>query len=81
MEASQGYVAVSDSLDSPSRIIATSEAGEWFSVAEWIWGFGDILVLQSHNAGPDGFPAVWTVRIDGSELVKLADGTYLEAAY
>jgi hypothetical protein len=50
--------------------------GEWFSVAEWLWG--DTLALQSHRADPDGGPAVWTVQTDGSGLVKLADGTFLD---
>jgi uncharacterized protein YraI len=73
----QGYIAVSDGLSGGSDIIATSEPGEWFSVAEWLWG--DTLVLQSHNAGPYGWPAVWTVKADGNDLIKVADGTYLAA--
>jgi hypothetical protein len=75
IEETQGYVAVSDSLSGGSHVIATSERGEWFSVADWLGG--DRLVLQSYYAGPDGWPAVWTVEADGSGLAKLADGTFL----
>jgi uncharacterized protein YraI/WD40 repeat protein len=76
IEETQGYIVVSDNLSGDSHIIATSEPGEWFSVAEWLWS--DTLVLQSHYAGPDGWPAVWTVQADGNGLVKLVDGTYLD---
>jgi hypothetical protein len=78
-EETRGYVAVSDSLNlsGVSRLIVSSEPGQWFSVAAW--PSPDRLVLQSHHAGPDGLPAVWTVRADGSGLVKLAEGTFLAA--
>jgi hypothetical protein len=76
MEETHGYIVVSGNLSGDSHIIATSEPGEWFSVAEWLWS--DTLVLQSHRAGPDGRPAVWTVQADGDGLVKLIDGTYLD---
>jgi len=77
IEETWGYVAVSDNLGlrSRSHVIATSEPGEWFSVVDWLPD--DRLVLQSHNAGPDGWPAVWIARVDGSGLVKLAEGTFL----
>ncbi len=77
VEETQGYIAVSDGLSGRSHIIATSEPGEWFSVAEWLWG--DTLVLQSYNAGPYGWPAVWMVKADGNDLIKMTDGTYLAA--
>jgi hypothetical protein len=79
IEETQGHVAISDnlSLSRSSHVIVTSEPGEWFSVAGWL--SDDRLVLQSHSADPSGrhWPAVWTVRADGSGLVKLADGTFL----
>ena len=75
LEETRGYVVVSDEPGGGSRIVAASEPGEWFSVAAWLRD--DTLVLQSHHAGPDGWPAVWTVRTDGSGLVKLADGVFL----
>lgn len=79
IEETRGYVVLSDnlSLSGSSHVIVTSEPGEWFSVAGWL--SDDRLVLQSHSADPSGrrWPAVWTVRADGSGLVKLADGTFL----
>ena len=75
IEKTRGYVAVSDGLSGGSCVIATSEPGEWFSVAAWLPG--DRLVLQSHHASPDSWPAVWLIGADGSELVKLADGIFL----
>jgi hypothetical protein len=78
-EETRGYIAVSDSLSlsGVSRLIVTSEPRQWFSIAAWL--SADRLVLQSRQAGPDGLPAVWTVRTDGSGLVKLAEGTFLAA--
>jgi uncharacterized protein YraI len=76
VKETQGQLLVSDHLSGDSHIVATSQPGEWFSVAEWLWG--DTLVLQSHYAGPEGWPAVWTVQADGAGLAKLADGTYLD---
>jgi hypothetical protein len=75
VEETRGYAAISDGPSGGSRIIATSQAGEWFSIVAWLPG--DTLVLQSHSAGPSGWPAVWAARTDGSELVKLTDGTFL----
>jgi uncharacterized protein YraI len=75
MDETQGYIMVSDNLGGDSHVIATSEPGEWFSVAEWLWS--DTLVLQSHYAGPDSRPAVWVVQADGSGLFRLTDGTFL----
>jgi hypothetical protein len=77
IEETRGYVVVSDnlSLSRSSHVIVTSEQGAWFSVVGWL--SDNRLVLQSHAAGPDGWPAVWTVRADGSGLIKLADGTLL----
>jgi hypothetical protein len=75
IEETQGYVAVSDHLGGGSHVIAASEPGEWFSVAAWLPG--DELILQSHHASPDGWPAVWLVGVDGSDLFKLANGIFL----
>lgn len=79
IEETRGYVAISDnlSLSRSSQVIVTSEPGEWFTVVGWL--SDDRLVLQSYSADPTGrhWPAVWTVRADGSGLVKLADGTFL----
>ena len=75
LEETQGLVVVSDGPGGSSRVVATSDPGEWFSVAAWL--YPDTLILQSYHAGPDGWPAVWAVGADGSGLTRLADGTLL----
>lgn len=67
----QGWVAVSDGLDGGSRLVATSPAADFFQVKQWL--DGQTLLLQSAGA----VPGVWTVRADGSDLRRLADGTVL----
>jgi hypothetical protein len=70
-ENEQGWVAVSDGLEGGSRLVATSPAGDYFQVKQWL--DGETLLLQSWGAAP----GVWTVRADGSELRRLADGAVL----
>jgi len=67
----QGWVAVSDSLEGGSRLVATAPERDYFQVKQWL--DGETLLLQSGGA----VPGVWTVRADGSELRRLADGTVL----
>jgi len=74
-EETRGYVAVSDGLSGGSHIVTTSEPGEYFKVVTWL--ADDRLLLQSFSAGPDGRPAVWTVRTDGLGLIKLTNGVLL----
>jgi hypothetical protein len=66
----QGWVAVSDSLSGSSRLIATSQAGDYFQVIGWL--NADTLVLQSWGVTP----GVWLVKTDGNNLRRLADGVY-----
>jgi hypothetical protein len=70
-ENEQGWVAVSDGLEGGSRLVAASEAGDYFQVKQWL--DGETLLLQSWGAAP----GVWTVRADGSDLRRLADGTVI----
>jgi hypothetical protein len=70
-ENEQGWVAVSDGLEGGSRLVATSDARDYFQVKQWL--DGETLLLQSSGS----VPGVWTVRADGSELRRLADGTVL----
>lgn len=72
------YLSWSRHLTRPcNRRIPSDNRKRWFLVAGWL--SDDRLVLQSHSADPSGrrWPAVWTVRADGSGLIKLADGTFL----
>ena len=75
--AEQGWVAVSDSLSGPSKLIATSEPDRYFTVASWL--NADTLLLQSNSltCTPTCTNSLWTVKIDGSGLTHIADGTFL----
>jgi hypothetical protein len=76
-DAEQGWVAVSDGLSGASKLIATSQPGEYFTVVGWV--NPDTLLLQSNavQCNPTCTNAVWTVKIDGSGLTKITDGTFL----
>jgi hypothetical protein len=67
----QGWVAVSQGMSGPARLIATSPADDFFSV--WGWLDDQTLILQSRG----GSWGVWLVGADGSNLRRLADGTML----
>jgi len=67
----QGWVAVSDNITGTSHLVATSPAGDYFSVKGWL--NNTTLVLQSWGAKP----GVWVVQADGSDLRRLADGIFL----
>lgn len=76
-EGEQGWVAVSDSLSGASHLVATSQAGQYFTVAAWL--NNSTLLLQSNtlNCNPVCASALWTVGVDGSNLTKVADGTFV----
>jgi hypothetical protein len=67
----QGWVAVSQGMSGPAKLVATSPAKDYFSV--WGWLDDQTLILQSRNATP----GVWLVGADGSDLRRVADGTLL----
>ena len=67
----QGWVAVSDGTGGTSKLIATSPANDYFWVAAW--QDSDTIILQS-GMPPQG---VWSVRADGTQLKRLADGIFL----
>ena len=76
-DAEQGWVAVSDGLSGPSKLVATSQPGEYFTVAGWL--NADTLLLQSNQVlcNPACTNSLWSVKIDGSGLTHIADGTFL----
>jgi hypothetical protein len=73
----QGWVAVSDSLSGGSKLIVTGQPGEYFTVAGWL--NADTLLLQANQlmCNTTCTNSLWTVKIDGSELTHVADGTFL----
>jgi hypothetical protein len=73
--AEQGWVAVSDGLSGGSRLVATSQPGEYFTVIGWLGA--DALLLQSSGVAPDNVPSVWEVSTSTGSLARLAEGTFL----
>ena len=75
--AEQGWVAVSDSLSGPSKLIATDKPGRYFTVAGWL--NADTLLLQSNSltCNPTCTNSLWVVKVDGSGLTHITDGTFL----
>jgi hypothetical protein len=67
----QGWVGVSDALSGKSKLVATSPAKDYFSVAAWL--DSDTLVLQSNGQTP----GIWLARADGSSSKRLADGIFV----
>ena len=76
-DAEQGWVAVSDSLSGPSKLIVTGKPGEYYTVAGWL--NADTLLLQSNQlmCNTTCMNSLWTVKTDGSGLTHIADGTFL----
>jgi hypothetical protein len=75
--AEQGWVAVSDSLSGPSKLIATDKPGRYFTVAGWL--NADTLLLQSNSltCNLTCTNSLWVVKVDGSGLTHITDGTFL----
>jgi len=76
-DAEQGWVAVSDSLSGGSKLIVTGKLSEHFTVAGWL--NADTLLLQSNSltCNPPCTNSLWVVKVDGSGLTHIADGTFL----
>lgn len=78
--AEQGWVAVSDSLSGGSRMILTAQAGSYYTVAGWL---DDQTILVQTTKPLDCSPfckrQLWTVKSDGSQAQKVADGSFLAA--
>ncbi|HEX9091320.1 MAG TPA: NBR1-Ig-like domain-containing protein, partial [Anaerolineales bacterium] len=73
----QGWVAIT-SLNGGSKVILTSQSGSYFTVAGWL--DDQTLLVQATNlldCSPFCKSELWTVKIDGSEAQKVADGSFL----
>ena len=64
-------MAIADVAGGPSRLIATSPANDYFSVAGFL--DADTLILQSGGQ----MAGVWTVGTDGQNLKRVSDGVFL----
>jgi tricorn protease-like protein len=75
-ENEQGWVAVSEGLSGGSKLIVTSQPGEYFTIAGWL--NTDTLLLQSNQVTcTTCATSLWTVGSDGAGLSKVTDGTFL----
>jgi hypothetical protein len=73
----QGWVAVSDGRQGNSTWILAADAGVYYTVAGWL--DDQTLLLQSNPIGCTGAceNRLWTVNIDGNNLVEVAPGSLL----
>jgi hypothetical protein len=74
-ESEQGWVAVTDDLIGPSRLVAASAEGGYFQVVAWL--DDHTLVLQSWGDIAFGGPGVWLAPVDGGEPQRVADGDFI----
>ncbi len=79
-DAEQGWVVVSDTAFDNSKVILTSPAGSYFTIAGWL--DDQTLLVQSTNpldCSPFCKSELWTVLADGTQPQKVADGSFLAA--
>ncbi len=79
-DAEQGWVVVSDTAFDNSKVILTSQAGSYYTIAGWL--DDQTLLVQSTNpldCSPFCKSELWTVKSDGTEAQKVADGSFLVA--
>ena len=76
----QGWVVVTATAIDNSKVILTSQTGSYFTIAGWL--DDQTLLVQSTNpldCSPFCKSELWTVKTDGSEAQKVADGTFIAA--
>jgi hypothetical protein len=76
-EGEQGWVAVSDGLGGGSRLIATSEPGQYFTVAGWLNSNTLLIQLNSLQCTPLCQSSLWSIGVDGSGMTRLGEGVFL----
>lgn len=79
-DAEQGWVVVSDTGFDNSKVILTSQVGGYYTIAGWL--DDQTLLVQSTNpldCSPFCKSELWTVKADGTEAKKVADGSFLAA--
>ena len=70
-DAEEGRVVVSDTSIDNSKVILTSQAGSYYTIAGWL--DDQTLLVQSTNpldCSPFCKSELWTVKADGSEAKK-----------
>ncbi len=74
----QGWVVVTDTAFDNSKVIMSSQAGSYYTIAGWL--DEQTLLVQSTNpldCSPYCKSELWTVKSDGTEARKVADGSFL----
>jgi hypothetical protein len=77
-EAEQGWLAVSNGLGSSSSLIITSQPDQYFVVLGWL--NDSTLLVQTNTSmcrAAECPNQVWTVAVDGSSQIKVAEGTFI----
>jgi hypothetical protein len=76
----QGWVAVSDTRFDNSKVIMTSPVGSYYTIAGWL-DDQTLLVQSTHplECSPICKSELWTVKVDGADARKAADGSFLAA--
>jgi hypothetical protein len=72
-----GWVAVSDSTSNGSKLILTGQPGTYYTVVGWLDDQTLLVQSNSPTCSPTCDNQLWTVDVDGSNLVKVADGSFL----
>jgi hypothetical protein len=76
----QGWVVVSDIAIDNSKVILTSQVGNYYTIAGWL--DDQTLLVQSTNlldCSPFCKSELWEVKSDGTDARKVADGSFLAA--
>ncbi len=74
----QGWLVVSGTAASNSKVILTSQAGSYYTVAGWL--NDQTLLVQSTNlqdCSPYCSAELWMVDINGANPQKVADGSFI----
>jgi SdrD B-like domain len=72
-----GWVALSDGLSGASHTIFPGQPGGFYNVAGWLNASTLLLQWRAIDCGPDCHDSLWTVGIDGQDLTKVLDGSFL----
>ena len=75
--AEQGWVAVSDGTGGASRLILTGQPGLIYTVIGWLDDQTVLVQSKALKCDPTCTQQLWMLGIDGSNPVKVADGSFL----
>lgn len=73
----QGWVAVSDGLNGGSKLVLSGPEGAYYTVAGWLDDQTLLVQLTLINCTSNCENQVWTVNVDGTNPVQVAEGSLL----